>query len=83
VIRADGGASCWGQGHLGDGSAEPTAAIVDVVGLYDVQSLTGGWGHTCALVVGGDVYCWGETSFEQLGGVGEGEIVLTPTRVPL
>jgi alpha-tubulin suppressor-like RCC1 family protein len=83
AIRSDGGARSWGRGYLGDGSVDPADTVVGVAGLHDVQVITGGWSHGCALVAGGEVYCWGGNEFGQLGFGDEADIVPTPTRVPL
>jgi alpha-tubulin suppressor-like RCC1 family protein len=66
-----GGVKCWGannQGQLGDGTTMPRLQPVDVVGLTTgVDQLVAGAGHTCALVAGGAVQCWGMNVFGQLG----------------
>lgn len=67
---------CWGKGELGQlgygdtysvGHDEPPASAgdVDVGGL--VVSLTAGDSHTCALLEGGRVRCWGYAGLGQLG----------------
>jgi alpha-tubulin suppressor-like RCC1 family protein len=83
AIRSDGHAQSWGNGYLGNGNPDPEDVIVDVAGLDQVKSVAGGWGHLCALVASGDVYCWGDNGFGQLGLGGGEDIVLSPTRVPL
>lgn len=70
---------CWGvnaAGQLGDGTAATRATPVPVKGLpakaiqiacgagEDYGDLTG---HTCALLEGGTVACWGRNSTGQLG----------------
>ena len=66
-----GGVECWGWnvfGQLGDGSTTNTAAPVAVVGLSaPATALAAGWYHTCALLVGGAVECWGYNVYGQLG----------------
>ena len=72
ALTTDGAVKCWGNnvyGQLGDGT---TLAIrttpVYVSGLSDsVQAITAGAHHTCALVIGGTVECWGENVYGQLG----------------
>ncbi len=40
----------------------------DVVGLSSgVESVAMGWGHTCALLIGGEVSCWGSSQSGQTG----------------
>ncbi len=82
-IRTDGGANCWGTGYLGNGSAEPTPTVAEVLELRDIQSIVGGWSHNCALVANGEVYCWGGNGFDQLGTGTKDDIALAPQRVPL
>lgn len=62
---------CWGSnllGELGNGTLENSSVPVSVTGLYDqIKSVRGGWSHTCALTINGDVKCWGNNSRGQLG----------------
>jgi alpha-tubulin suppressor-like RCC1 family protein len=70
-VSPSGGAACWGDntsGQLGDGTALQRNLPVDVVGLGSgVTALTAGYDHTCALVTGGAVKCWGNNAEGQLG----------------
>lgn len=72
ALRATGVVSCWGNdfdGQLGDadGDIADPLAPVDVTGLpAGVEQVAAGQDHTCALA-GGEVYCWGEARFGQLG----------------
>jgi alpha-tubulin suppressor-like RCC1 family protein len=71
ALLPGGTVKCWGfnrQGQLGDGSTdEGTPTPVDVVGLTGATQVTAGEVHTCALMLGGTVKCWGDNSFGQLG----------------
>lgn len=72
AITTSGGAKCWGDdtyGQVGNDTeffAQPTA--VDVAGLQSgVVDLSLGKKHTCAVVSGGAVKCWGANDYNQLG----------------
>jgi alpha-tubulin suppressor-like RCC1 family protein len=73
VLTSEGGVKCWGtneQGQLGDGTTARRTTAVDVSGLSSgVQSIAAGGYHTCAVMTGGGVKCWG---FNNLGQLGDG-----------
>ena len=64
---------CWGDntyGQLGNGSREPVTALMarpvgDLSGTIEMLSL--GLQHSCAVLRGGDAYCWGSNRTGQLG----------------
>ncbi len=62
---------CWGNnlyGQLGDGTyTARSTASVPVSGLSGATAIAAGYLHTCAIVAGGAVECWGANSFGQLG----------------
>ena len=67
-----GGVRCWGlnaNGQLGggDGVGSTSSVPVAVAGLSGALSLTGGGAHTCALMPGGGVKCWGYGFYGSLG----------------
>jgi alpha-tubulin suppressor-like RCC1 family protein len=66
-----GGVKCWGNGatgRLGQGVAASSPVPVDVVGLPGpATALTIGYGHACARLADGDVWCWGRGDRGQLG----------------
>ena len=67
-----GAVQCWGSnfyGQLGKGDTSgKEGSPQTVTGLSGtVQSLTAGENHTCALIQGGIVQCWGSNSSGQLG----------------
>jgi alpha-tubulin suppressor-like RCC1 family protein len=69
--KLNGEAWCWGEnsfGQLGDGTQINTPIPVQVIGLGGgVKAMAAGGSHTCAVLVGGDVKCWGSDDFGQLG----------------
>ena len=83
AVAADVQVRCWGAnwaGQLGNGTTAPSSTPVAVSGLSgatQVAAATGN-GHTCAVVAGGEVRCWGYNSDGQVG-VAPG--VPTPTVV--
>lgn len=84
AVTPQGAALCWGHngnGQLGDGTTVDRLSPVPVAGLNSgVVSVSGGDSHTCAITVGGAVWCWG---YNQQGQVGDGTVAnrLTPTPV--
>ena len=71
VLTSGGGVQCWGMnsnGQLGNNSIAQSAIPVSVSNLSSgVTAITAGWGHTCALINGGGVQCWGRNGQGQLG----------------
>lgn len=71
VLMQDGGIRCWGgngDGQLGDGTTTDRLLPVQVTGLPGpAVALSAGDFHTCALIEGGDVWCWGFGEYGQLG----------------
>lgn len=66
-----GAAKCWGSnvdGQLGNGTNRRKFLPTVVDGLKEgVIAVTSGFHHSCALIRGGIIKCWGENSFGQLG----------------
>mgnify|MGYP002783528530 CR=1 FL=1 len=67
---------CWGRSNVGQvglasvntiGDNEQPWSVADVPVGGAVQGLTAGRDHTCALLAGGKVRCWGSGAFGQLG----------------
>lgn len=66
------GLRCWGlndSGQLGDGTNQDQSKPmkVEVLDGGEVVQLASGIKHTCALVSGGEVWCWGLNDSGQLG----------------
>lgn len=97
ALLAGGGVRCWGenaQGQLGLGNTDNlgddeavTSAPVVPLGAPAVAIAAGGL-HTCALLVSGDVRCWGLNAVGELGlgdttSIGDDEPVTSAPVVPL
>jgi alpha-tubulin suppressor-like RCC1 family protein len=71
AITDTGGLLCWGdnsKGQIGDGTTTDRFMPVKVVGLSsDVVAVSAGGQHTCAVLSGGGVKCWGSSKYGQLG----------------
>jgi cysteine-rich repeat protein len=76
VVLADGGLRCWGGGLLGQLGSGDTLAIGDEPGELPaagvaaggpVEQVACGAFHTCVLLAGGEVRCWGFGASGQLG----------------
>ena len=84
ALVTGGGVKCWGAnsgGQLGDGTTTTRTTPVDVSGLSSgVLSISSGARHTCALMTGGAVKCWGQNGS---GEIGDGSTIqrLTPVDV--
>jgi alpha-tubulin suppressor-like RCC1 family protein len=70
--RKGGTAVCWGEnnsGQLGDGTSRSTtqSRYVQVPGLDDVSKIVCGGAHTCVLRQHGEVACWGDNRYGELG----------------
>ena len=71
AVLTGGGVKCWGRnsnGQLGDGTTDHSTTPVNVSGLSSgVSAVTLGAAHTCALLTGGGVKCWGDNGYGQVG----------------
>ncbi|MCC7540296.1 MAG: hypothetical protein IT379_29020 [Deltaproteobacteria bacterium] len=72
ALRASGAVLCWGrnlEGQLGDGTRERRSSPVVAslpAGATAIAAAVGG-AHTCAIVEGATVACWGANAAGQLG----------------
>lgn len=71
ALLTAGTVKCWGanaHGELGDGTNYDSSVPVAVAGLLGrVEQIASGWDHSCAVLTGGTVKCWGDNDFGQLG----------------
>jgi len=71
ALLGNGTVQCWGQGQfgqLGNGSTTNRTTPVQVSGITGAVGLTAGWWHhSCALLGGGTVRCWGANDWGQFG----------------
>jgi cysteine-rich repeat protein len=97
ALTTDGDVRCWGRnnyGQLGQGNTvqigddELPSTIPPVDIGTKAQALVAGENHTCALVEGGKVRCWGRANAGQLGlaavnNIGDNEQPWSVSDVPL
>ncbi|MEO1059332.1 MAG: hypothetical protein AAFY28_20700, partial [Actinomycetota bacterium] len=88
AVLNTGAATCWGNdafGQLGNGpGADNVATPTGTVALPGGASATAvslGLRHSCALLAGGDITCWGADGSGQLGIDGDGSNVDAPLEV--
>ena len=77
ALLSDGTVACWGDngyGQLGTspdsddgGGISNSPTPIAVAGLSNVKALAAGQTHTCALLDGGTVECWGSNDYGELG----------------
>ncbi|HZO17108.1 MAG TPA: hypothetical protein VFB62_27715 [Polyangiaceae bacterium] len=71
---------CWGE-HTGDGTADTHTTPVQVNGpVGGLSQLVHGVSHHCGIGALGEVYCWGNNDFGQLG-TGDNRARREPTLV--
>lgn len=84
AIATSGAVWCWGDnfyGQVGDGTTSDRLLPVEVVGLTSRATALGlGASHSCAILEGGAVACWGHNGDGQLG-VGSTEHSTSPLLV--
>jgi uncharacterized repeat protein (TIGR01451 family) len=71
ALLATGAVTCWGNGGSGQLGGGPGIFVsntpVSVTGIADAVAITAGDDHSCALLAGGTVKCWGSNAYYQLG----------------
>lgn len=87
AVLSDGSARCWGNdwnGQLGDNHFNTNSSVpVSPVGLEGgVASISAGPDFSCALMLNGSVYCWGQDDAGNLGSGSIGTHRSVPTQVP-
>jgi alpha-tubulin suppressor-like RCC1 family protein len=84
ALLNSGEVKCWGDnwaGQVGDGTTFDRAMpqlIGSLTGL--VATVDGGDSHTCAVVLGGEILCWGSNGYGQIG-VNTSALRLAPVSV--
>ncbi|HTS38726.1 MAG TPA: hypothetical protein VMH04_23840 [Candidatus Solibacter sp.] len=72
ALKMDGTVWCWGrnnEGELGRGTNSSFGADfpTQIVNLANVVQVAAGGYHTCAMLAGGAVQCWGRNTEDQVG----------------
>lgn len=71
AVKGDGTLWCWGDntyGEIGDGTTQNKTTPVQIAALgSDVESVSLGFDHTCAVKTDGTLWCWGRNEYGQLG----------------
>lgn len=82
AVTVGGAAYCWGindQGHLGNGTQDPSPLPGLVAGGLSFSSISVGSLISCGITTDGEAYCWGEAGAQQ--GTGVLSVALEPRRV--
>lgn len=85
-IATGGDLYCWGANdslQLGTSTAPNLVSSTPLLvpGISNVVQVSAGANHTCAVVQGGQTYCWGSASWGQVGNGTTSGIVTSPAQV--
>ena len=80
-LIADGDVYCWGNNSYGQLGQNATSVLTanfpaKVSGISNAIAVSAGSEHTCAVVTGGNVYCWGRDNYAN--GSSSGGLQYTP-----
>jgi len=81
----DGHVRCWGYNHVGQlGDESHHNRVEPVEPHFSVESVTldlaAGGSHSCARMLNGAVYCWGDNNWGQIGS-GDTSVAMSPAGV--
>jgi len=64
-----GSVQCWGfnRGLLGNGATAPAYSLTPIPGLSSITEIASSLDHTCARSSSGNVWCWGDDYYGQVG----------------
>lgn len=85
ALLSAGTVRCWGRNNLGQlgngvsGAISPTPVMV--IRLTSVTAIAAGGNHTCSVLAGGTVQCWGTNEVGQVGTGSRTTIPSLPVRV--
>jgi alpha-tubulin suppressor-like RCC1 family protein len=92
AILDDGSVRCWGFGYYGELGYGSTSTVGDIktpdtagpvdLGGHTATAISAGGEHTCAILDGGSVRCWGLGTSGQLGYGNTSDVGDTPTSLP-
>jgi len=85
AVLSDGSVKCWGlemAGQLGTGTNSSDSSVpVNVPGISGAVQVSGGGFTSCVVLLTGNIKCWGENSYGQLGNGTSNNISYSPTSV--
>jgi alpha-tubulin suppressor-like RCC1 family protein len=85
ALLPEGLVSCWGFNNDGEvdatGAAAGSLGLTRAPGVAQAVSLSAGGYHTCALIAGGAIQCWGRDTEGQLGRGSQASVPGTPSTV--